>query len=141
MAQQVQRVTRKFDYSDLDLDFIAHPTTGDVVKKKGIDALKRSVRNLILTNFYDRKFRSYIGSNAQKILFDNINPFSATFLKDAIVEVITNYEPRVKLAEDENDGVIVSADIDNNGYNARITFSPINTGAPVTISLFLERIR
>lgn len=138
---QVQRVTRKFDYSDLDLDFIAHPTTGDVVKKTGIDAIKRSVRNLVLTNFYDRKFRSYIGSNAQKILFDNMNPFSATFLKDAIIEVITNYEPRVKLSEDETDGVIVSADYDNNGYNARITFLPINTGAPVTINLFLERIR
>lgn len=137
----VQKVTRKFNYSDLDLDFIAHPTTKDVVKKVGLDALKRSVRNLILTNFYDRKFRSYIGSNAQKILFDNINPFSATFLKDAIIEVITNYEPRVKLAEDENDGVIVNADIDNNGYIAQIKFSPINTGAPVTINLFLERIR
>ena len=66
----VQKVTRRNDYSDLDLDFIAHPTTGDVVKKTGVDAIKRSVRNLILTNFYDRPFRSYIGSNAQKILFD-----------------------------------------------------------------------
>ena len=49
----VQKVTRKNDYSDLDLDFIAHPTTKDVVKKTGADAIKRSVRNLILTNFYD----------------------------------------------------------------------------------------
>ena len=96
--RQAQRVTRKYDYSDLDLDFIAHPTTKDVVKKTGIDSIRRSVRNLVLTNFYDRKFRSYIGSNTQKILFDNINPFTATFLKDAIIEVITNFEPRVKLA-------------------------------------------
>ena len=49
-----QNIVRKPDYSDLDLDFIAHPTTGDVVKKTGVDAIKRSVRNLILTNFYDR---------------------------------------------------------------------------------------
>jgi phage baseplate assembly protein W len=137
----IQRITRKYDYSDLDLDFLAHPTTGDVVKKTGLDAIKRSVRNLVLTNFYDRKFRSFIGSNSTKILFDNINPFTATFLKDAVVEVITNFEPRVKLAEDNNDGVIVTVDADNNGYNVRITFTIINTGAPAVINLFLERIR
>lgn len=136
-----QKITRKYDYSDLDLDFIAHPTTKDVIKKTGLESIKRSVRNLVLTNFYDRKFRSFIGSNVTKILFDNINPFTATFLKDAIIEVITNFEPRVKLSEDETNGVIVSVDPDNNGYNVRITFNIINTGAPATISLFLERIR
>lgn len=137
----IQRITRKYDYSDLDLDFLAHPTTGDVVKKTGLDAIKRSVRNLVLTNFYDRKFRSSIGSNATKILFDNINPFTATFLKDAIIEIITNYEPRVKLLENENDGVIVSVDADNNGYNVQLSFTIINTGAPAVFNLFLERIR
>jgi phage baseplate assembly protein W len=137
----VQKVTRKYDYSDLDLDFLAHPTTGDVVKKTGLDAIKRSVRNLILTNYYDRPFRPGIGSNAQKILFDNINPFTANFLKDAIIETIYNFEPRVKLAEDQNDGVIVSVNADNNGYDVRITFTILNSGAPATISLFLERLR
>lgn len=137
----VQKVTRKYDYSDLDLDFIAHPTTKDVVKKKGFDAIKRSVRNLVLTNFYDRPFRPSIGSNAQKILFDNINPFTATFLRDAIEEVITNFEPRVKLREDTNNGIVVNINPDNNGYDVTISFSIINTGAPVTFSLFLERLR
>lgn len=137
----IQKVTRKYDYSDLDLDFIAHPTTKDVVKKKGFDAIKRSVRNLILTNFYDRPFRPGIGSNAQKILFDNINPFTATFLRDAIEEVIINFEPRVKLREDENNGIVVNINPDNNGYDVTISFSIINTAAPVTFSLFLERLR
>ena len=136
-----QKITRKHDYTDLDLDFLRHPTTGDVVKKTGIDAIKRSIRNLILTNFYDRKFRSYIGSNATKILFDKINVFTATFLKDAIVEVINNFEPRVKLHEDVNDGVVVTVNADSNGYDVTIMFTVINTGAPVTISMFLERIR
>ena len=137
----VQNVTRKKDWSDLDLDFIVHPTTGDVVKKTGVDAIKRSVRNLILTNFYDRPFRSFIGSNAQKILFDNINPFSATFLKNAIIETIENFEPRVQLLTDENDGVIVEMNPDENGYNCTISFIILNRGEPVTITTFLERLR
>jgi len=137
----VQKVTRKFDYSDLDLDFIAHPTTKDVVKKRGFDAIKRSIRNLVLTNFYDKPFRSYIGSNVQKILFDNINPFTAIFLRDAIEEVITNFEPRVKLREDVSNGIVVNVSSDNNGYDVTISFTILNTGAPVTFSLFLERLR
>lgn len=137
----VQKVNRRNDYSDLDLDFIAHPTTGDVVKKTGVDAIKRSVRNLILTNFYDRPFRSYIGSNAQKLLFENINPLTATFLKNAIIETITNFEPRVSLFEDENRGVLVTVDADGNGYQVQINFIIINRGEPAIINLFLERIR
>jgi len=135
------KITRKYDYSDLDLDFIPHPTTKDVVKKTGVDAIKRSIRNLVLTNYYDRKFRSYIGSNAQKILFDNVNILTATFLKNAITEVIENFEPRVKLLNDQDRGVFISVDADGNGYNAQISFIMINTGAPVTINLFLERLR
>lgn len=132
----VNTVARQPDFSDLDLDFIAHPTTGDIVKKTGVDALKRSVRNLILTNFYDRPFRSYIGSNAQKLLFENANPLTSNFLKDAINEVLTNYEPRIAVRE-----IRVNFDIDNNGYNATIAFSIVNNNLPVVINLFLERIR
>lgn len=138
----IQKVNRRKDWADLDLDFIPHPTTGDVVKKTGVDAIKRSVRNLILTNFYDRPFRSHIGSSAQKILFDNINQFTAGFLKDAIVNVLENFEPRIKLYADvETESVIVQVSPDNNGYNVRIAFVVVNTGAPAVISLFLERIR
>lgn len=129
-------ISREPNFSDLDLDFIPHPTTKDVVKKKGIDAVKRSVRNLILTNFYDRPFRSYIGSNAQKLLFENANPLTANFLRDAIGEVLKNYEPRVAVK-----GIQVNFDIDNNGYNVAIAFIVLNNNLPVTIDLFLERIR
>jgi phage baseplate assembly protein W len=129
-------ISRQNDYSDLDLDFIAHPTTGDVVRKTGVDAIKRSIRNLILTNFYDRPFRPSIGSNAQKLLFENANPLTANFLKDAIEEVIRNYEPRVNLT-----GLQVQFDPDNNGYNVNLGFIILNKLQPVTTTIFLERIR
>lgn len=132
----MERTSRNPGYSDLDLDFLAHPTTGDVVKKSGEDAIKRSVRNLILTNFYDKGFRSYVGSNATKLLFEPINHLTQQFLKDAISEVITNYEPRVGLVD-----IKVSVDPENNGYNATISYIILNRNLPVSITLFLERIR
>lgn len=132
----VNLIAREPDFSDLDLDFLPHPTTGDVVKRKGLDAVARSVRNLILTNFYDRPFRPYIGSNAQKILFDNATPLSSNLLKDAIKEVIFNYESRVAVRD-----IVVDFDIDNNGYNVKIYFSIVNNNLPAVINLFLERIR
>lgn len=137
----VRKITRLHDYSDLDLNFVAHPSTKDVLKLTGHDAIRRSIRNLVLTNFYDRKFRHYLGSNAQKILFDNINPLTAGFLKDAIIEVITNFEPRAELFNDENRGVRVQVSPDNNGYNVEIKFIEVNRGEPVVITIFLERIR
>jgi phage baseplate assembly protein W len=130
------QTARKPTYSDLDLDFIAHPTTGDIVIKKGEDAIKRSVRNLILTNFYDRPFRSFIGSNALKLLFENANAITATLLKDAIREVIENYEPRVKLKD-----IDLNFDYDNNCYNVTMRYIILNREQPVIINLFLERIR
>ena len=129
-------ITRNPDYKDLDLDFLAHPTTKDIVKKTGVDAIKRAVRNLVLSNFYERPFRPWIGSNAQKLLFENISPITANMLSDAIREVIRNYEPRVDVIN-----VTVNADSDNNGYNATIEFVILNTEQPAVFNLFLERIR
>lgn len=128
-------------YSDLDLDFLAHPTTKDVLKKTGVEAIKRSIRNLVLTNFYDRKFQHHIGSNAVKMLFDNVSPLLEVFLRDAIIEVIENFEPRVHLVENEHSGVFVQVDPDKNGYNVRIEFIVVNTGERAYTGIFLERVR
>lgn len=128
--------SRSPDYSDLDLDFLPHPTTKDVVRKTGSDAIKRSVRNLVLTNFYEKPFRPGIGSNAIKLLFDNMSPLVSNFLRDAIFEVIRNYEPRVEVLD-----VQVRMDYDNNGYNVRLDFVVLNRNEPLTTTIFLERIR
>ena len=134
----VKSITREPNYKDLDLDFFAHPTTKDVVKKTGIDAIKRSIRNLVLTNFYDRPFRSYIGSNVQKLLFENATPLTRIFIKDAVEEVIRNFEPRARLV---NDSVVVNLNEDQNGYDVTITFVEVSREEPATITVFLRRIR
>jgi phage baseplate assembly protein W len=132
----INPVSRKKDYSDLDLDFMPHPTTKDVMRKTGGDAIKRSVRNLILTNFYDRPFQSYIGSNALKLLFDNATPITANFLTNAIRETLKNFEPRIRVEDLE-----VEFDVDNNGYNVKLYYTIVNRNEPAVITLFLERIR
>lgn len=132
----VQKKSRQSDFSDLDLDFFAHPITKDVVKRKGLDAIARSIRNLVFLNFYDKPFQHEIGSNARKLLFENLNVMTANMLRDAIIQVIQNYEPRADVID-----VIVKADLDNNGYTAQVQFRPVNTLEPQLLSLFLERIR
>jgi phage baseplate assembly protein W len=129
-------ISRIKDYTDLDLDFIAHPITGDVTKKVGPDAIARSIRNLVMTNYYDRPFRSQIGSNALKMLFENIGPLTAINLEQAISDVVTYFEPRARLI-----GVKVKADPDNNGYSAKIAFYVKNRPEPFQTTLFLERVR
>jgi phage baseplate assembly protein W len=130
------QITRQPDYRDLDLTFTSHPVTGDIAKKVGPQAVVRAVRHLVLTNFYERPFRASLGSNAVKLLFDLVNPITATFLENAIAEVINNFEPRVQLIR-----VQVGVDPDGNGYQAEITFLIRNMSAPLTTTLFLKRLR
>ena len=129
-------INRLPDYTDLDLDFLRHPATSDVSKKIGDEAIKRSIRNLIFTNHYERPFQSYIGSNIRRLLFDNASPITASLLKDAIAEVINNFEPRVRLTD-----VTVTDDSDNNGYSVRLQYIILNREMPITTNIFLERIR
>jgi phage baseplate assembly protein W len=126
--------TRK--WADLDLDFTAHPVTKDIVLKKDVEAVKRSVRNLILTNPHERPFHPEIGSGITGILFELVSPTTAVVLQSEIRQVITNFEPRVRLID-----ISVLGDIDKNGYYVTIKFQVINIPNPVTIELFLERLR
>lgn len=129
-------IVRKPDYSDLDLDFIAHPTTGDVMKKTGHDAIKRSIRNLIFTNFYDRPFQPRLGGDVKAQLFENFSNIARITLENTIKDVIKRHEPRVAI-----DKVGVAVDEDNHGFNVEIYYTIINTNQKVGIGMFLERLR
>jgi len=129
-------VSRNPDYSDLDLDFVMNPSTGDVNILNGVQDIKRAVRNLVLTNFYERKFQSNIGSDVNSLLFDLNTPLTAVYLKDAITGVINNFEPRVSLQN-----VTVISDPDNYAYNVTLEYIILNRDLPVVSTLFLERIR
>jgi phage baseplate assembly protein W len=129
-------INRQPDYSDLDLDFFAHPTTKDVQVKTGEDAIKRSVRNLIFSNYYEKPFRSEVGSDVPRQLFENMTPFSELVLQNAILDVLRNFEPRISVVD-----IRVEADEENNGYNVTLYYIILNRNLPAAISMFLERIR
>lgn len=129
-------ISREPDYSDLDLDFKINPITGDINRKIGNDAIKRSIRNLVFTNFYERPFKSFIGSNIPALLFDNVDVITASEIEAALIKLINTYEPRVRL-----NTVSVFADIDNHGFNVTLEYIILNTEVPATFNLFLERIR
>jgi hypothetical protein len=129
-------VNRNPDYSDLDLDFTMNPSTGDVNILYGNQDIKRSVRNLILTNYYERKFQSTLGSDVSSLLFELDTPLTTVYLKYAISAVINNFESRVSLQD-----VTVVNNSDQNGFTVTIQYIILNRNLPVTSTLFLERIR
>lgn len=128
------RNTRTF--SDLDLNFTKHPVTKDVVRKFDEEAIKAAVKNLVLTQNYERPFHSEIGSQIRGLLFEPATPLLNVMLKRAITDTIINFEPRVKLNE-----VLVTVSPDNNEVYVSIQFTIINTTRPVSVDLILTRTR
>lgn len=123
-------------YSDFDMNFMAHPVTGDLGRVKDIEAIKRSMINLLMTAHYERPFHPEIGGNIRASLFEPFTEFTEDMLKLAIVEVIQNFEERVTL-----DGVTVEGYPDENGFKVRIDFYIENVASVNTIETFLERVR
>jgi phage baseplate assembly protein W len=123
-------------YSDLDLMFTPHPITGDIIPLKGDDAVIASVKNLVLTNFYERPFHSEIGSGVLQHLFENATSMTAQKLKTKIGLVIKNFEPRVSMQN-----IDVQLTPDNNSFQVTMTFFIKNQTLPVTITQFLKRTR
>lgn len=123
-------------YRDLDLDFQPHPIKGDIIPLKNIDAVKRSVRNLCLTNNYERPYQPSLGAGLAGMLFENIDAVTAIQLKTKIIDTLARYENRAK-----DIAVEVSAEPDNNGYLTTIQFSVDTQIQPITIQVFLERAR
>ena len=127
-------IVRKF--SDLDLDFSAHPVTKDVVKKLNDNAIAGSIRNLLLTSHYERLFNPELGSNLKKMLFEPIDNITTSIIQGMILQTIQNYEPRVTIQD-----VIATPDYDNDRYDIKIVFFVNNTLEPIAVSFFLERVR
>ena len=124
-------------YRDLDLFFSKKSMSNDVNKVTDITAIKRSIRNLVLTNHYEKPFHPEIGSGVRDVLFEPMTPFISHILTMKVLDVIENFEPRAKVIN-----ISARPDIDRNEYELTIQFFVVNAPTElVDLTLMLERLR
>jgi phage baseplate assembly protein W len=126
------RVSRRW-FTDIDINMTLHPQTGDTIVKSDILAIKRSVRNLISTNLYERPFKPSLGLNLRGMLFE-LTTQDNIVLKDNIRALISSFEPRAKITE------ILVSDVGND-LNVTMMFTIHNDPSPQELDLVLQRVR
>ena len=134
MATVISSSSRQ--YKDLDLNFLIHPVRKDINKHKNEMAVINSIKNLMMTNHYERPFQPDLGSNVRRLLFENLDKITAISMEREIRQVVQNYEPRAQIKT-----LDILPDVDNNGFSVRMEFYIMNMTDPVTINFFLERVR
>ena len=128
---------RKSDvYADFHKDMTQSPINFDLARKVDEEAVKESIRNLILTDRGERLFQPDIGSDIRKMLFENINSATVEVIKNLVRTTIRNYEPRANLI-----GVDVLTSIDSLQVDIIITFNIINRIEPIVFAVTLDRVR
>ena len=141
-AESVNESSRTtFLYKDFSLFFTANPVTADVTTITDVQDIKRAVRNLVMTNEWDRPFHPEIASGLRESLFEPFGPVTLSNIRERIKNILNNYEPRVKVLSIEVDDPD-SFHMDNNTLNLQIHFTLNN--APNTeqqVDVMLERVR
>ena len=137
-AQAQNDISRNVrQYKDLDLFFDKKNVSKDITKITDIAAVKRSIRNLVLTNHYEKPFHPEIGSGVRDMLFEPMSLLTAHVLTRKIEDVIENFEPRAKIIS-----VSAQPNLDRNEYRVTINFFVLNAPTElVDLTLFLERLR
>ena len=137
-AQQTNNSDRVVkEYVDLDLFFGKKSSNSDIQDLTNVKAVKRSIRNLILTNHFEKPFHPEIGSGVRDMLFENMTPVTSHILARKIEDVILNFEPRARLV-----GVRAEPILDRNSYEVTIEFYIVNQPTElVDLSVMLERLR
>ena len=137
-AQANNDITRNVrQYTDLDLFFGKKSSDSDISKVTDIQAVKRSIRNLVQLNTYEKPFHPEIAGGVREMLFELMTPITAQIIAKQIENVINNFEPRARLV-----GVRVQPDLDRNLYEVTIEFYVVNAPTElVDMSVMLERLR
>jgi len=137
-AQSQNDISRNVkQYSDLDLFFGKRTVGSDVNKVTDVQAVKRSLRNLINLNTFEKPFHPEISGGVRELLFENMNPMTSVVMARKIEDVINNFEPRCRLVS-----VRAIPDYDGNAYNVSIEFYVVNAPTElVDLSVMLERLR
>ena len=122
--------------TDLDLHFNIHPIKKDLSLSNGAQAIIRSVKSLVLTNFYEIPFHPEIGSNIRALLFDPVSVLTSNYIDKEIRNVIRNFEPRVKVVD-----ISITIPEDENSYIITLTFTILYNVTPIVIDFVLYKLR
>lgn len=122
--------------ADLDLDFIPHPVSKDIIPLKDAEAVKRSIRNLMFTSKYERLFQPNLGANLKRLLFEPITPATELGIKLTIRDIISAYEPRAKVIN-----LTVKISDNEDGYDIALVFAVDQISEFIAVDFFLERLR
>ena len=126
-------------YKDLSLFFTPNPVSGDVTMVTDVQDIKRAVRNLVMTNRFEKPFHPEIASHVRDLLFERFTPITFNLLRNRIETVLANYEPRVSVTDVEIDDT--GEAIDGNELNVRIFFTLRNDPQIQSVDILLERVR
>lgn len=136
MTTTITEKTYSTGFKDLDLSLQIHPVKKDVNTHKNEYAIINSIKNLILTNHYEKFFHPEIGSNIRRLLFENVDTVIAAQIEKEIEDTVSNFEPRVEISK-----VTAIPSPDQNRYNVQMEFFITNVSNQIKINFFLERIR
>ena len=132
----INPLRKEVQFSDLGITMTAHPVTGNVVTKKNAEAVIGALKNLILTNRFERPYDPLFGADIRSRLFENFDPIEQVNIEEDIKSAIKNFEPRVKINE-----VRVVASPNSNRVQIGISFYVSNEAQPITVGLEIERTR
>jgi phage baseplate assembly protein W len=127
--------TRNVDYLDIDLTFAKKPN-GDIYKKRDAAAVKQAVKNLVQTNFYEKPFQPFFGTDVRAMLFELADEDTEDDVRSNIIRAIEKYEKRAQILD-----LVVKSTPDANDLAVTLTFRILNTEEVVTFSTTLSRLR
>ena len=133
---KISVVARKKGWADLNLKLTLHPIRKDIIPLKDDEAIKNSVKNLILTNFFERPFQPLVGANLRGLLFEPADAITKYELSDGIKQVLEDFEPRIRVSR-----VGIEDQSDRNAYRITVYFQIIEMDLNTEVEIVLQRLR
>ena len=133
---KISVVGRKKGWADLNLKLTLHPIRKDIIPLRDDEAIKNAVKNLVLTNFFERPFQPQLGANLRGLLFEPADAITKYELSDSIKQVLTDFEPRIRVSR-----VGIEDQSDRNAYRITIYFQIIEMDLNTEVEIVLQRLR
>ena len=134
--EQAKIVSKKKPHRDLDLSLKIHPIRKDIIPLKDDAAIKNAVKNLLISNFYERPFQSDLGANLRGLLFEPAGMLTNIQIRDNIRFCIEKYEPRVRV-----NSIDITDVVDENRYIIKVIFTIKEFSTKDSVEMVLRRLR